>query len=307
MKILMTGARGFLGSKLSASLTDAGHEAIGLTRGTATNPPSATWDPASGAIASGAVAGAEAVIHLAGENLGAGRWTTNRKRRFWDSRVGPTDKLSQFLAQQEKPPRILVVASAIGFYGDRGEEWLAESSSRGSGFLAELVDAWERASQPAASAGIRVVQMRFGLILSSDGGALGRMLLPFRLGLGGAMGSGSQYWSWVGIDDVIGAVHHALKTNALSGPVNVVAPNPVTQREFSRVLARVLHRPAFFGTPSWVLRIALGEMADEMLLSSARVRPAKLMASGHVFRDDGLASCLQRLLTARQTRLAQTA
>ena len=297
MKILVTGATGFLGARLTESLSSAGHQVVGLKRGDVIPNSSAIWSPGTGEISASAITSADAVVHLAGENLGAGRWNTNRKKRFWDSRVGPTQKLSEFLARQGSPPKTLLIASAIGFYGNRGDEWLEESSGRGSGFLAELVEAWETAAQPSLAAGVRVVKMRFGLILSPDGGALAKMLTPFRLGLGGAMGSGEQFWSWVGIDDVIGACHHALCTATLSGPINVTAPSPVTQREFARVLARVLHRPAFFDVPRWALRIAIGEMADEMLLSSARVRSMKLLESGFVFREADLESCLRLLLS----------
>lgn len=295
MKVLLTGASGMIGSILSPFLTAGGHCVVGLRRAgrDVTGP---TWDSRTGVIDGSALAGADAIVHLAGENIGAGRWTAERKRRIRDSRVGPTRALCEQLAKMPNPPRTLVVASAVGLYGDRGEEWLTESSAPGEGFLAGVVREWEAATAPATARGIRVVNLRFGIILTPRGGALQRMLLPFKLGLGGVMGSGRQYWSWVDIDDVIGAIHHALMNQSLSGPVNVVSPNPVTNREFTRTLARVLSRPAIFPLPAPVARVALGEMADELLLYSARVRPEKLQASSYHFRHTDLEEALRHQL-----------
>lgn len=295
MKILMTGASGLIGSSLTPFLTTGGHTAAGLRRGNGASG-SSTWDPSTGAIDPGAVDGADAIIHLAGENIGAGRWTDSRKRALRDSRVGPTRALCETLAKIDSPPRTLIVASAIGFYGNRGEEWLDESSEPGDSFLADLVRDWEQATDVAAQKGIRVVNLRFGIILTPKGGALQKLLLPFRLFVGGIVGSGQQYWSWVGIDDVVGAIHHVLTSSSLHGPVNVVAPNPVTNREFTRTLARVLSRPAIFPLPAFAARLALGEMADELLLASARIRPTKLQASSYQFRTPELEQTLRHLL-----------
>lgn len=295
MKVLVTGSSGMIGSTLAPFLTTGGHTVIGLRRRGSAESGTA-WDPSTGVIDAEAIAGADAIVHLAGENIGAGRWTAERKRRIRASRVGPTRALCEQLAKMPNPPRTLVVASAIGLYGDRGEEWLTESSAPGDGFLADVVGEWEAATAPATAKGIRVINLRFGIILTPRGGALQRMLLPFKLGLGGVVGSGRQYWSWVDIDDVIGAIHHALMNQSLSGPVNVVSPIPVTNREFTRTLARALSRPAIFPLPAPVARLALGEMADELLLYSARVRPEKLQASSYHFRHPDLEEALRHQL-----------
>lgn len=293
MKILITGATGLVGTSAAAALVKAGHSVIGLRRGASGG---GTWDPGTGLIDANTISRADAVIHLAGANIGEKRWTESRKQLILESRVGPTAALAEFLASSDNPPSILIVASAIGYYGNRGDEWLDESSPSGQGFLAEVVRQWEEATRPAAEKGIRVVNLRFGIILTPEGGALKRMLLPFRLGLGGPIGSGRQYWSWVSLEDVVGAIQHALSNSSLSGPVNVVTPYPVTDRELSKTLGHVLSRPAFMPLPAFVARLALGEMADELLLYSARVKPTKLQGTGFQFRDPNLEMCLQRLL-----------
>lgn len=293
MKILVTGASGLIGSALIPALAAAGHHAIGLRRDSGEGP---SWNPQTGDVDAASLDGSEAIVHLAGANIGEKRWTEGRKRLIVESRVGPTRALAERLARLDHPPGTLIVASAIGIYGNRGEEWLDESAPAGSGFLADVVRQWEAACTPAADKGIRVVNLRFGIILTPRGGALARMLLPFKLGLGGPIGSGRQYWSWVGIDDIVGAVRHALERGGLFGPVNVVAPSPVTNREFSRTLARVLARPAFFPLPALAARLALGEMADELLMYSARVKPGKLVATNYRFHDAELEACLRRLV-----------
>jgi uncharacterized protein (TIGR01777 family) len=295
MRILMTGATGLIGSSLTPFLTTGGHAVTGLRRGKG-DSGSKSWDPATGAIDPDAVDCADAIIHLAGENIGAGRWTESRKRELRDSRVGPTRALCEALAKLDSPPRILIVASAIGYYGNRGDEWLDETSKPGKSFLADLVRDWEQATEAAVQKGIRVVNLRFGIILTPKGGALQKLLLPFKLFVGGVIGSGQQYWSWVGIDDVIGAIHHALTDSSLQGPVNVVAPHPVTNREFTMTLARVLSRPAILPLPAFAARLALGEMADELLLASSRIRPTKLQASSYQFRNSDLEQTLRHLL-----------
>lgn len=296
MKILITGSTGMIGRFLRPHLESRGHEVIGLRRDIVITPGSNAWNTSSGEIDPSALAGAEAIVHLAGAGIGDKRWTEARKQLIYTSRAGPTHALSETLAKMQPPPRVLVVASAIGIYGDRNDEWLDETSAPGQGFLADVARVWEGATEPAVEKGIRVVNARFGIILTPRGGALERMLLPFRLGIGGRMGSGNQYWSWVAIDDVIGAIEHAITNPSLSGPVNVVAPNPVTNREFSKTLGSVLRRPAIFPMPRFVLRIALGEMADELLLYSARVRAIRLVSSGYQFHGTNLGETLRELL-----------
>lgn len=293
VKILVTGSTGLIGSSVVPALQSAGHSVIRLRRGTG---QTASWNPTSGSIDQSSIAGADAVLHLAGANIGERRWSRSRKRLILESRVGPTTALSKFLASLENPPATLIVASAIGYYGDRGDEWLDESSQSGSGFLADVVQQWERSTDPAAEQGIRVVKLRFGIILSPDGGALQRMLLPFRVGLGGPIGSGRQYWSWVSMKDVVGVIQHAISDSRLHGPVNVVAPTPVSNREFTKSLGRTLRRPTFMPLPAFAARLALGEMADELLLYSARVRPKKLHESEYRFRNIDLDSCMQEML-----------
>jgi len=300
MTILVTGASGLIGSALIPVLTREGHRIIRLVRAEPKPGEAAIrWDPEAGILETAGLAGLDAVVHLAGENI-AGRWTTGKKARIRDSRVKGTRLLSESLARLPEPPNVLVCASATGYYGDRGEEPLQEESAPGSGFLAEVCREWEAAADAAVQRGIRVVHLRFGLVLSPKGGALARMLLPFRLGVGGIVGSGSQYWSWIALDDAVHAVHHALFTDTLRGPVNAVAPHPVTNREFTKILGRVLGRPTPFPVPAFAARFLFGEMADALLLASARVEPAKLLASGYRFRYPELEGALHHLLGKTQ-------
>ena len=222
-----------------------------------------------------------------------GRWTEAKKKRILDSRVQGTRNVAEALAKTKEPPRVLITASAIGYYGDRGNELLLEESPSGQGFLPEVCRQWEAASQPAAAGWIRTVHMRTGLVLSPKGGALQKMLPPFHLGLGGNMGNGRQWWSWIDVQDWVGALHHILKTELLQGPVNVVAPNPVTNAEFTKMLASVLSRPAVLPMPAFAARLAFGQMADELLLASQRVEPAKLVASGYSFQFSELKQSLE--------------
>jgi len=275
-------------------LTARGWQLTRLIRSTASGPSQISWDP-SKPVSPQSVSGFDAVIHLAGETI-AERWTEAKKQAVRDSRVVGTRNLSEALAQSDQRPALLVSASAIGYYGDRGDEVLVEPSSGGQGFLAEVCREWESATQAAAKAGIRTVQARFGIVLSRSGGALAKMLAPFRLGIGGNLGSGHQWWSWVALDDVIGALEHIMKTTSLEGPVNVVSPNPVTNREFTKSLASVLSRPAVFPMPAFAARMALGQMADELLLASQRVEPAKLRTSGYRFRHPDLPTALVSIL-----------
>jgi hypothetical protein len=241
------------------------------------------------------VSGFDAVVHLAGESV-VGRWTAEKKKAIRDSRVLGTRHLVAALAQAEVKPRVLVCASAVGFYGDRGDELLREESPSGQGFLPEVCREWEDASRIAGDAGIRTVNIRIGLVLSAKGGALAKMLTPFKLGLGGRIGSGQQWWSWIHVDDIVGGIHHAMRSESLAGAVNLVAPNPVRNAEFTRVLASVLGRPAFFPVPEFALRMAFGKMAaGELLLSSQRTEPGKLLAEGYEFRFRELRGALANL------------
>lgn len=295
MKILVSGSTGLIGSELVSSLSHQGDQVARLVRRT---PASGEiqWDMAAGTIEANKLEGFDAVVHLAGDPIAAGRWTPEKKARIRDSRVVGTRLLAESLARLIKPPKVFACASAIGYYGDRGNELLREESPPGRGFLAATCQEWEAASEPAAQRGIRVVHLRFGIVMSPKGGALSMMLLPFRMGLGGKLGSGRQTMSWVSIEDAVGAIHHALTTEILRGPVNGVAPNPVTNLEFTRILGKVLRRPTIFPVPGFAARLAFGEMADEALLASARVDPARLKETGYRFRHPDLETALRDLL-----------
>ncbi|MCH8829969.1 MAG: TIGR01777 family protein [Planctomycetes bacterium] len=297
MKVAVTGSTGLVGKNLTAFLTGGGHEVLAVTRKYTTDADdSIRWDPIVKEIEREKLAGVDAVVHLAGENIGDRRWSRKQKAKIRDSRVNGTRFLAETLAAMDSPPKMLVCASAVGIYGDRGDEVLDESSPPGEGFLSEVCREWEAAAEPAREKGIRVVHLRFGVILTPEGGALRKMLLPFKLCAGGVFGNGRQFWSWIGIDDVISAILHALVHESLHGPVNVVAPEAVTNREFTRTLARVLRRPAFFPLPAFAARLLLGEMADALLLASTRVVPKKLLDSGFVYRHTDLETTLRHVL-----------
>ncbi len=297
MIVAVTGSSGFLGSALVSSLAEGGHRVVPLVRREVRPGEDALrWDPVSGAIASPGPAIADAVVHLAGESIAGGRWTAAKKQRIRESRADATRRLTDTFTRLAKPPAVLVCASAIGYYGSRGDEVLSEESRPGAGFLADVGREWESASAAAIVRGIRVVNVRIGIVLSPAGGALAKMLTPFRLGLGGVIGGGAQWMSWIALDDVIGALRHALGTDALRGPVNAVAPAPVTNAEFTRTLGRVLRRPTLVPMPAFAARLALGEMADDLLLSSQRVLPARLLASGFAFRYPTLEDALRHEL-----------
>lgn len=296
MKVLVTGFTGLIGSHLVRALQNAGHEVLGLSRRSGHKDlRTIQWDPQNGKLNASELEGLDAVVHLAGETI-VGRWTVAKKARILNSRKQGTELLSATLAKLQQPPRVLVSASAIGYYGNRGAEMLREESAPGSGFLAETCVHWEAATAPATQRGIRTVLPRIGIVLSTEGGALAEMLLPFKLGVGGVIGGGAQYWSWIAFEDLIGALQFALTNEALRGPVNLVAPQAVTNREFTKTLGRVISRPTIFPLPAFAARLILGEMADDLLLSSARIAPAKLVLNGYSFKHGDLEGALRAML-----------
>lgn len=297
MNILISGSTGMIGTALIEALKKQNHRVTRLVRSPRqSSEPTVQWNPASGTLNAKDVEGFDAVVHLAGESIAASRWTEAQKARIRDSRVQGTALLSATLAKLAKPPKALVCASAIGYYGNRGDEILREDSQIGTGFLAEVCQQWEDAADPAKQKGIRVVHLRIGVVMSPKGGALAKMLLPFKMGAGGIVGNGKQYWSWVSLDDVIGAFLYALQNENLSGAVNAVAPRAVTNAEFTKTLGKVLSRPTIFPLPGFAARLVLGEMADDLLLSSARIEPARLLASGYQFKHPDLEGALRELL-----------
>ncbi len=300
MRVLITGASGGIGRALRTHLAAQGHEAVPLRRETglraASDGPS--WDPAAGRLEASALAGFDAVVHLSGANIGDGRWTAARKRVLWSSRVDSTRLLVERMAEanaQGSGPRVLVCASAVGYYGDRGEATMEEGANRGDGFLAELVEAWEAEAARAAESGVRVVSARFGVVMAAEDGALRRMALATRLGAGGRLGSGRQWMSWVAPADLVRALEWLL-THDVAGAVNVVSPEPVRNADLARALGRVLHRPALLPTPAFALRLLLGESADELVLASQRVIPSRLLDAGFVFTLPGIEDALRAAL-----------
>jgi uncharacterized protein (TIGR01777 family) len=298
LRIGVTGASGLIGRALVPFLTTGGHFVLRVVRGRRARESEASWDWHLGRIEAERLEGLDAVIHLAGENIGA-RWTRDRKRRIRESRGIGTRFLAETIARLSRPPEVLVSASAVGIYGNRGDETLTEESGTLAAppdFLTEVGREWEAATEPARAAGIRVVMPRFGVVLTPAGGVLGRMLPPFRAGVGGRLGNGRQHMSWIAIDDLVSVIHHLLMTESLSGPVNATAPLPVTNREFAATLGRVLHRPALLPVPAAALRLAFGEMADVTILSSQRALPARLETGGYRFRYPELEPALRHLL-----------
>jgi uncharacterized protein (TIGR01777 family) len=299
MKILISGSHGLLGSALYPALQAAGHDLTRLIR----QPGNGIkWNPDTGYIDKQALEDFEAVIHLAAENIGSGLWTAGKQERIKSSRLNGTTLLANTIATLNKPPPVFISASATGYYGDRGSVILDETSTPGEGFLAQVCRDWEKATEPALLAGVRVVQSRFGPILSAQGGILSRLRLPFRFGTGVIMGSGTQYQPWVAIDDAVAALEYILSNSALSGPVNIVAPQAVTNYEFTEVLGQVLRRPARFSLPAALLKLILGNMARELLLSSSRVQPQKLIDSGFKFRFPQLKPALQFILNTQKVK-----
>ncbi len=296
MRILLTGSNGLIGRAVIAGLAAEGHNVFCLTR--PQSPPQSRmihWDPVAGTINKDELEDFDAVVHLAGETI-VGRWTPAKKARIMESRVKGTRFLCESLAHLRDRPLVLVSASAIGYYGDRGARVMTEESSAGDLYLSLVTKAWEEATKPATENGIRVVNLRIGFVLSKEGGGLAAMLLPFKVGVGGRVGSGSQYLSWIAIDDVVGAISHAILTDSLRGPVNAVAPNPVTNREFTKALGSVLGRPTIFPLPVFAAHLAMGEMADNLLLASTRVDPVKLRETGYEFRYPDLRGALRHVL-----------
>jgi uncharacterized protein len=305
MRVLISGSTGLVGTALLDALRPKKHDVTCLvrpsTRHRGTGRPKSpeplrlAWDPAAGYL-DAAASGADAVVHLAGASIADSRWTAARKCLLRESRVAATRQLVEALGQLGKPPKVFVAASAIGFYGDRGDEVLTEASASGQDFLADLCRGWEAESSRAAAFGARVVILRFGIILARRGGALPRMALPFRLGVGGRLGSGRQWMSWVALEDVLGIVEYALGTGSLSGPVNAVSPHPLRNADFTAALGRILHRPTLFPAPAFALRLALGEMANALLLSSQRVLPQTIQSCGYPYVYESLEAALQSAL-----------
>jgi len=294
LRIAVSGSSGLVGTAFVRFMESDGHEILRLVRRAAVPArPQLRWDPETGAIDRDGLEGLDAVVHLAGENIASGRWTASRKARLTESRVAGTTLLTETLAGLSRTPPVLVSASAIGFYGDRGDEPLDENSAAGRGFLPQLATAWEASTEPAERAGIRVVKLRIGVVLSPKGGALAKMLPPFRLGLGGRLGGGRQIMSWIALADLVRAMRFAIVTPALSGAVNATAPGPVSNAEFTRTLARVLRRPAVFPIPAFVLRALFGELADEVLLAGMKVLPRRLEEAGFPFEHRELEEALR--------------
>ncbi|MGA8618245.1 MAG: TIGR01777 family oxidoreductase [Candidatus Sulfotelmatobacter sp.] len=293
-RILVSGVSGPIGAALLPSLHASGWSVVRLVRGPVTGEGQISWSPAL-QIAPAAVSGFDAVIHLAGESI-FGRWTDAKKAKILNSRVAGTFNLAQALARAEEKPGVFVCGSAIGYYGNRGDELLRDESAPGSGFLARVCQDWEEATMPAVQADIRTAHLRTGVVLSPKGGALGAMLLPFKMGLGGRVGDGQQWISWINVQDMVGAIHHILKNDLLQGPVNMVAPKPVTNTEFTRTLASVLSRRAILPMPAFAVKAVFGEMGEELLLASQKVEPGKLISSGYPFRFRELRASLEALL-----------
>jgi len=296
MRILISGSHGLVGNALSSELTKDGHQIVSLVRHKSGSLSEIEWHPNQGSIESEHVSGFDAVIHLAGESIASGRWTDEKKQKIRDSRVKGTTLLSEALARSSKPPETFISASAIGYYGNRGDELLNERSTAGDDFLAEVCTAWETATVEAEASGIRTVHARFGIILDQNGGALSKMLTPFRMGVGGKIGDGKQWMSWIALADVIRGLKFVIENNSITGPVNFVAPNPVTNGEFTKTLGDVLGRPTLFPMPSFVARLAFGEMADALLLSSAKVEPKRLQDGGYRFEFEKLQPAFESIL-----------
>ena len=299
MRILVSGSHGLVGEALIKSLTNDNHEIVRLVRRAPAGSGEIEWHPNQGRINTEQLEGFDLVVHLAGENIASGRWTGDKKRAIRESRVKGTSLLSESLARLTRPPSVFLSASAIGYYGDRGDELLTEKSAPGKGFLPSVCVEWENAARPAVEKGIRTVYTRFGIVLDRNEGALAKMLPPFQMGIGGKIGDGKQWMSWIALDDVVSGLRFLMDDKSVHGPVNFVAPNPMTNAEFTKVLGRVLSRPTFFPVPAFGARLAFGEMADALLLSSQRVTPGVLTEKGFEFSWTTLESVLKHLLNHR--------
>jgi uncharacterized protein (TIGR01777 family) len=299
MKVLVSGSSGFIGSALLSALESTGHTPLRLVRGPAEGPDQISWDINAARLDPDSLTGVEAVVHLAGAGIADHRWTDDYKREILDSRVASTALLARALTKMDMPPSVLVSGSAVGYYGDRGDEELTEDSSPGTGLLAEVTQSWEAATAVAAAAGIRTVLLRTGLVLAAGGGTLRRLLPLFKWGLGGKIGGGRQWWSWIALDDEVGAILHSLSAETLHGPTNATAPHPVTNAEFTKILGSAVHRPTIIPVPAPALSVVLGrERSRELVLGSQRALPTALERSGFVFRHPALAEALRTLLAS---------
>lgn len=300
MKLLIGGSHGLVGTALIRSLETDGHEIFRLVRHAPKSQTEVEWSPDRYSIALARIEGFDAVINLAGESIADGRWTDDKKRRIRESRVKGTKLLGDALANLTVPPKTFISASAIGYYGNRGDEILSETSSPGADFLAHVCTEWEEATALAKEKGIRVVNTRFGIILDAKGGALAKMLAPFRMGVGGKIGSGKQWMSWIALADVVGGIKFALAHDSIRGPVNFVAPNPVTNAEFTKALGHALSRPTLFPIPAFGVKLLFGEMGEALLLGGQRVEPKQLMSEGYQFEYSQLESALAKILNNGQ-------
>jgi len=305
MKVLISGASGLVGKALQEALKNAGDQVLCLVRNQKDVSTEAVfWNPADGLVDIASLEGFDAFINLAGENIAAGRWGDEQKKRILNSRVESTTTLVNALIRLKQPPKVFINASAIGYYGERGDELLNESSARGAGFLADVCNQWEQAAIPAQEKGIRTVLLRIGVVLSSEGGALAKMLPPFSFGVGGKLGTGEQYMSWIALDDLVGIILYALSHDSIQGPINAVAPLPVTNAAFTAVLGEVLQRPTILTVPAFALKLVAGkELAEEMLLVSTRVEPKKLMDEGYLFKYPNLATALSDIVEQRREKM----
>lgn len=296
MKVLVSGASGLVGRALILALEEDGHAILRLVRYPVRDPGEEMhWNPYAGTIDVDSMPPFDAVIHLSGESIG-GRWNAAKKRAIYDSRIRTTRFLAECMERMEQPPAVWLCASAIGYYGNRGEETLAEDAEPGTTYLASVCEDWEKATKPARDRGVRVVNMRLGVVLAEDGGTLPLMMRPFKMGVGGVIGNGKQYFSWIAIDDLVRAIVFTLHNESLSGPVNFVAPEPVTNRAFTKALGRAIKRPTLFRTPAFALRAVLGQMADELILASTRVVPKKLTDAGFEFEHKEIEEALRSVL-----------
>jgi uncharacterized protein (TIGR01777 family) len=300
MRVAIAGASGLVGQALVSHFSKDDIDTLRLVRGAEAGPGTALWDPAAGKLDAHVLTNCDAVVNLAGESVADGSWSAARKRRILDSRIQSTRTICEALGRMKHPPKVLVSASAIGYYGNQGTRWVEEEDPVGTGFLAEVCRQWEAEAVQAEQYGVRVVRLRIGIVLTTKGGALAKMLPPFRLGLGGPLGSGEQYMSWITLNDLVRTIRWCISRQDIRGAVNAVAPNPVTNREFTRTLASAVHRPAFFTAPAFVLRGVMGEMADEMLLGSTRVRPTVLKNEDFEYQHENLSDALSAILSGRE-------